>query len=73
MLQVVNKIEPEQFIYWLKGFLDLSNATSINETQLNMIKQHLRFVVADTITTQTTTITGTGSATSTPKPPGRIC
>jgi hypothetical protein len=33
------------FIYWLSGFLESSNLTSLNENQVKTIKDHLDLVV----------------------------
>lgn len=35
---------PEQFVYWLQGFLETSNPISINATQTRQIKDHLNLV-----------------------------
>lgn len=32
------------FIYWFKGFLELSGAKSLNETQTELVKRHLNLV-----------------------------
>lgn len=32
------------FIYWLKGFLELSGANSLNEKQTELVKRHLNLV-----------------------------
>ena len=32
---------PEQFTYWLQGFLEVTNAKSVTEEQLQVIKDHL--------------------------------
>lgn len=33
------------FIYWLQGFLELSNASSMTPEQIKMIKDHLALVM----------------------------
>lgn len=35
---------PENFVYWLQGFLELSHQTSLDETQTKMIRDHLNLV-----------------------------
>ena len=35
---------PEQFTYWLQGFMEISNPTTLNETQTQVIKDHLALV-----------------------------
>jgi hypothetical protein len=35
---------PENFCYWLQGMLEISNTTSLNETQIGQIKEHLQLV-----------------------------
>jgi hypothetical protein len=39
-----NKMTPEQFTYWLKGFYELNEPESINEKQTLIIKDHLDLV-----------------------------
>lgn len=39
-----NKITAEQFAYWLNGFFELSEAKSLNENQVEIIKNHLNLV-----------------------------
>lgn len=34
----------ENFAYWLKGFFELTNTTTLNENQIKMIKEHLNLV-----------------------------
>lgn len=36
----------EQFIYWLQGFLEISNAKELNETQTQIIRDHIGLVLA---------------------------
>ena len=36
-----NKMTPEQFAYWLKGFYELNEPETINEKQTQIIKDHL--------------------------------
>ena len=35
---------PEQFIYWLQGFFEISNAETITKEQTEIIKNHLNLV-----------------------------
>ena len=35
---------PENFAYWLQGFIEISDVKGINETQLQIIKDHLALV-----------------------------
>lgn len=35
---------PEQFTYWLQGFMEISNPTTLDETQIQIIKDHLALV-----------------------------
>lgn len=39
-----NKMTPEQFAYWLKGFYELNEPETINEKQTLIIKDHLDLV-----------------------------
>ena len=34
----------EQFTYWLQGFMEMANPTTLNETQTQIIKDHLKLV-----------------------------
>lgn len=34
----------KEFCYWLKGFFELSNTTTLSETQIEIIKNHLDLV-----------------------------
>lgn len=33
------------FIYWLQGFLELSEAESLNEKQIQIVKDHIELVL----------------------------
>jgi hypothetical protein len=35
---------PEQFTYWLQGFMEISNPTTLDEIQTQIIKDHLALV-----------------------------
>lgn len=37
-------MSPENFVYWLQGFIELNNPVSINEEQTQQIKDHLKLV-----------------------------
>lgn len=73
MLQVMNnqdRLDPEKFCYWLQGFIEMSGATSINEEQMKVLREHLELVfakvavqqVAPHWTTPQTTITVPGNS-----------
>lgn len=34
-------MSPENFYYWLKGFLEMSNTTTLSQEQVKIIKNHL--------------------------------
>lgn len=38
----------EQFTYWLQGFFELSGATTLNEEQVKVIKEHIALVLKKT-------------------------
>lgn len=35
---------PEQFVYWLQGFMEMADPSSLSETQTQQIKDHLKLV-----------------------------
>lgn len=35
---------PEQFVYWLQGFMEMADPKELNETQTQQIKDHLKLV-----------------------------
>jgi len=35
----------EQFTYWLQGFFELSGATTLNEQQVKIVKDHIALVL----------------------------
>ena len=35
----------EQFTYWLQGFFELSGATTLNEEQVKIVKDHIALVM----------------------------
>lgn len=36
---------PENFVYWLHGFLELSHQVSLDDIQTRMIRDHLKLVL----------------------------
>ena len=38
-------MSPENFIYWLQGFLEIQNPQNITETQVQIIKDHIALVL----------------------------
>jgi len=55
-------MSPENLIYWLNGFFELSGATTLNEAQVKILKEHLGLVVKkvtpSTLPSNTITIYG---------------
>jgi hypothetical protein len=41
----MNNMEERDFVYWLNGFFELSGATTLNEQQVKVIKEHLALVM----------------------------
>ena len=39
-------MKPEQFVYWLQGYFEISEVTELNEKQTTVIKNHLGMVFA---------------------------
>lgn len=39
-----DKITPEQFCYWFKGFLEVADPEKLNAKQLQIVKDHLDLV-----------------------------
>ena len=35
---------PEQFVYWLQGFMEMADPKELNKTQTTQIKDHLKLV-----------------------------
>jgi hypothetical protein len=48
----------QEFAYWLQGFFELTNQKTLNETQVQIIKEHLDLVFEKTTFT-TMGISGT--------------
>lgn len=40
----INNMTPEQFVYWLQGFLETANPKEIGEKETQIIKDHLQTV-----------------------------
>lgn len=38
---------PENFVYWLQGFFEISNPKELNEQQIEVIKNHLGLVLTN--------------------------
>ena len=57
----------EQLTYWLQGFFELSGATTLNEAQVKILKEHLGLVVKK-VTPNTVTIIGGQGVGYDPKP-----
>ena len=57
----------EQFTYWLQGYFELSGATTLNEAQVKVIKEHLSLVLKK-VTPNTVTIVGGQSVGYDPTP-----
>ena len=36
---------PENFVYWLQGYFEMTGATTLTEQQVEMIKEHLAMVL----------------------------
>jgi hypothetical protein len=49
-----NQMSPESFVYWLQGFFELTDAKTITTEQVEMIKQHLKYVFTPLIIITTT-------------------
>jgi hypothetical protein len=71
----INKMTAEQFTYWLQGFFELSGATTLNEEQVKILKEHLGLVVKkvtpSTLPSNTITIYG-GNGFDAAKPLGTV-
>lgn len=38
-------MSPENFIYWLQGYLELSDSKDLDSNQVDIIKDHLKLVL----------------------------
>jgi hypothetical protein len=50
-------LSPENLIYWLNGYFELSGATTLNEQQVKIVKEHFALVLHK-VTPNTVTIVG---------------
>lgn len=41
-------MQERDFVFWLNGFLELSGATTLNEQQVQVVKEHLALVMTKT-------------------------
>jgi len=41
-------LSPDNFAFWLQGFFELSGATTLNEQQVQVVKEHLALVMTKT-------------------------
>lgn len=37
-------MNPNEFVYWLQGYFELTNSNTLTEEQVTIIKDHLRIV-----------------------------
>lgn len=37
-------MSPENFVYWLQGYLELSDSKDLDSNQLDIVKDHLKLV-----------------------------
>jgi len=56
ILSEENIVSPENFCFWLNGYLELSGSKTLSGGQVNIIKEHLQLVF--TPATQTATMSG---------------
>jgi hypothetical protein len=68
-------MEPRDFAYWLQGFFEVSNAKTLNEEQVAMIRAHLDTLFHKVTFTTTTTFPQPELAPldTSALPPGLIC
>jgi len=59
MMQVIegDTMTERDFVYWLKGFFELTQADKIDKKQMKMIKEHLDLVMYKVTPPLTTTTT----------------
>lgn len=38
-------MSPENFVYWLQGFMEIANPSTLNEAQIQEIRNHLSLVL----------------------------
>lgn len=44
MLTEIINMTPEQFVYWLQGFMEIGNPITLDEIAVQQIKNHLKEV-----------------------------
>lgn len=49
-LYLTHKMTMHDFVYWLRGYFELENPTSLNEEQVKKIKEHLDMVFVESDT-----------------------
>lgn len=65
-------LKSESFIYWLQGFFEISEATTLNEKQINIIKEHLELCFEKVVSSAPQgELSKLGSPTLTPSGPGK--
>ena len=57
MMQIVGNVSPgtlspEQFVYWLQGFMEMANPQTLTEEQVKMLKEHLLLVFTKVVPVQ---------------------
>jgi|688.fasta_scaffold953144_1 hypothetical protein len=45
---------PENFVYWLQGYLELSNVSELSKEQTQIIKDHIKLVLDKKTPTRST-------------------
>jgi hypothetical protein len=58
----------EQFIYWLQGFMEISNPVKLSEKETQIIKDHLKLVFDKKTPDRTITMPGTTTTPLAPMP-----
>ena len=48
---------PQEFCYWLQGFLEMSNAKALDEKQVECVKEHMALVLSRIRLENTTVVT----------------
>jgi len=65
-----SKMTPEQFCYWLQGYMEMSEAEKLDEKQVKIMKDHLALVFMKVTPDYTTTTTSSDITTWPTNPPG---
>jgi hypothetical protein len=42
--KTINNMTSDQFLYWLQGFMEVANPKTLNESQVQIIRDHLNLV-----------------------------